>query len=97
MRQKRLLKGQKKAKALLFLEEEKAHAEEPNCCGQEEPTNHLHSIYEWQAARLQIIQGVKNTVAPINKCRHRQWVSGTPKDSRQNTNAQEKKQKEPVD
>jgi hypothetical protein len=87
----------KKAKALLFWEEKKAHSEESNCCGQKEPTNHLHSICEWQTARLQIIQGVKNTDAPINKCCHRQWVSGTPKDSRQNTNAKKKKQKESVD
>jgi hypothetical protein len=71
MRRKRLLKGQKKAKALLFGEEEKTHPEEPNRCGQEEPTNHLHSICEWEAARLQMIQGVKNTGAPINKRRHR--------------------------
>ena len=71
MRRTHLLKDQKKAKALLFREEEKTHAEEPNCCGQEEPTNHLHSICEWQAARLQIIQRVKNTDAPINKRRHR--------------------------
>jgi len=65
------LKGQKKAKALLFREEEKAHAKEPNCCGQKESTNHLHSICQWEAARFQIIQGVKNPSAPINKCRHR--------------------------
>jgi hypothetical protein len=91
------LRDQKKAKALLFWKEEKAHPEEPNYCGQEEPTNHLHSICEWQTARFQIIQGVKNTDAPINKCRHGQRVSGTPKDSRQNTNGKEKKQKESVD
>jgi hypothetical protein len=71
MRRKRLLKGQKQAKAFLFREEEKAHAEEPNCCGQDEPTNHLHNICEWEAARLQILQGVKNTGTPINKRRHR--------------------------
>lgn len=90
------MKGQKKAKALLFGEEEKTHAEEPNYCRQEEPTNHLHGICEWQAARLQIVQGVKNTDRPINKRCHRQWVSGTPKDSRQNTNTQKKKQKESI-
>jgi hypothetical protein len=91
------LRGQKKTKALLFREEKKAHPEEPNYCGQKEPANHLHSICEWQTARLQIIQGVKNTDAPINKRCHRQWVSGTSKDSRQNTNAKEKKQKESID
>ena len=90
MRRKHLLKGQKKAKALLFWEEEETHAEESDCCRQKEPTNHLYSICKWQEAWLQIIQRVKNTDTPINKCRHRQWVSGTPKDSRQNTKRSKK-------
>jgi len=42
------LKGQKKAKALLFREEEKAHSEELGGRGQEKPTNHLHSVCEWE-------------------------------------------------
>ncbi len=51
----------KKAKALLFREEENTHTEEPNCGRQEESTNHLYSIYKWEAARLPVIQRVKNT------------------------------------
>jgi hypothetical protein len=49
MRQKRLLKGQKKAKALLLGEEEKAHSEEPVYRGQEESTNNLYGVCQWKA------------------------------------------------